>query len=74
MKKKDARRSRHLLTRSALPRKIRLLDGIVPFALFALLAHFCVRLATTPTHPHHTVNRSTHSLFQDAFVLLRKAG
>jgi len=31
-----------------------------------------VRLAITPTNPHHTVNWSTRSLFQDAIVLLRK--
>jgi hypothetical protein len=33
-----------------------------------------VRLAITPTHPQHTANRSTRSLFQDGIVLLRKVG
>ncbi len=34
-------------------------------------AHFCVQQAITPTHPHHTVNRSTRSFVQDVIVLLR---
>ncbi|CVK33369.1 protein of unknown function [Methanoculleus bourgensis] len=33
-----------------------------------------VRLAITPTHPHHMGNRSTRSVFQDGIVLLRKVG
>ena len=41
------------------------------FALFAP-SRLRVRLAITPTHSHHMVNRSTRSLFQDGIVLLRK--
>jgi hypothetical protein len=44
---------------SRVAREVRLLHGMAPFALSRVA--FRVRLAFTPMHPHHTVNRSTCS-------------